>query len=252
MVPTAASVAAKATLKPAVPPTAVAPVDVTEALGVLARLGATAEMFAAAAVAGQDVGVVAEIASGQVEMGKWKEGGTVRVTVTGLAGEAAGTGAGTIEPGARGALVRVPVGTGAGPWRANVTVSGKDGTLEESIDVRTPTGRWLGDPLVFRGASNARATLRPVADFLFHRTERMHVEIPILSSIDRRVARLLDRRGQPVPVDATVTERDDAGRPILVADLNLAPLSAGDYVLEITAGQGDDTQRRYVGMRVVR
>jgi VWFA-related protein len=252
VVPTAASVAARAAVKPAVPPTSVAPAEVTEALGVLSRLGATTSLFAAGTVAGQDLAVVAEIASGQVEMGKWAEGGTVRVTVTGPAGEPAGTGAGTIEPGARGALVHVPVSAGAGPWRANLTVSGKDGTVEESVDLRTPTGRWLGDPLVFRGASSARAVLRPVADFLFHRTERVHIEIPILSPIERRVARLLDRRGQPVPVDATVTERDEAGRPTLVADLNLAPLSAGDYVLEITAGQGDDTQRRFVGMRVVR
>jgi hypothetical protein len=113
-------------------------------------------------------------------------------------------------------------------------------------------GVLLADPIVYRGATGARATLQPVADFLFHRTERVHVEFATHKPIEQRSARLLDRRGQPLPLDATLTERDDAGRTTLVADLNLAPLSPGDYVLEVVVASGADTQRRQIGMRVVR
>jgi hypothetical protein len=39
---------------------------------------------------------------------------------------------------------------------------------------------------------------------------------------------------------------------VLAADLNLAPLSPADYVLELTATAGGTTDTRYVAIRVVR
>jgi hypothetical protein len=187
-----------------------------------------------------------------VELGKWAAGAAVKVVVTGLAGEPVGTAEGRIDSGSRGALVRVPVGAVAGPWRVGVTVTGSGGTLDDRLDVRPSTGKLLGDPLVYRAAAGPRAVLRPVADFLFHRTERVHVEFPTVKALDRRAARVLDQRGQPLPVEATLTERDDAGQTTLVADLNLAQLSAGDYVLDVSVGGGADTQRRQVALHVVR
>ena len=204
------------------------------------------------AVSGTDLLVVAEIARGQVEMGTWSDGATVKVTVVGGAGENAVSAAGRLEPGARGALVRVPIGAVAGPWRVGVTVTGSAGTLDERFDVRPSTGKLLADPVIYRGAGVARNALRPVADFLFHRTERVHVEVPVLEALDQRTARVLDPRGQPLPLEATLTERDDAGQPMLVADLNLAPLSPGDYVLEVAVASGAESQRRQIGIRVVR
>jgi hypothetical protein len=74
----------------------------------------------------------------------------------------------------------------------------------------------------------------------------------VLKPLDQRTARVLDRRGQPLPVAATLTERDDAGQAMLVADVSLAQLSPGDYVLEVSAGSGAETQKRFVAVRVVR
>jgi hypothetical protein len=48
-----------------------------------------------------------------------------------------------------------------------------------------------------------------------------------------------------------VTERDVAGRKMLAADLNLAPLAAGDYVIEITAGRGGTLTTRLLAFRVL-
>jgi VWFA-related protein len=246
----AASIARAAAAAPA----SAAPVaaDVTSALGTLSRLEGNAGLFAYGAVSGTDLIVVAEIASGQVEMGKWSDGATVKVVVAGPAGENAGTATGRLDAGARGALVRVPIGAVAGPWRVGVTMTGSAGTLDERFDVPPSAGQLLADPIVYRGAPGARAVLRPVADFLFHRTERVHVECPALKPIEQRTARVLDQRGKPLPLDVTLTERDDAGRTILVADLNLAPLSPGDYVLEVAVASGAENQRRQVGIRVVR
>jgi hypothetical protein len=52
--------------------------------------------------------------------------------------------------------------------------------------------------------------------------------------------------------EVTLTERDDNGRTLIVADLNLAPLGPGDYVLELSVGSGADNERRQVAFRLVR
>ena len=94
--------------------------------------------------------------------------------------------------------------------------------------------------------------LVPVADFYFRRTETFRIEWPLLQPIDRRQARLLDTRGQSLSVTVALTERDDRGQKLIAADLALAPLGAGDYVLHLTAGAGTQTEERYVAIRVVR
>src|SRR6185295_4703509 len=211
--------------------------DVKKGLAMLARLETSADLLTYGTASGSELIVVTEIASGQ-SVGKWTAGGTVKVTAAGPAGENAGSATGQIEAGARAALVRVPIGAVAGPWRIGVTVTGADGTLDDRFDIPPPSAKVLGDPIVYRGATAARSALRPVAEFLFRRTDRVHVEFPALKTLDQRTARVLDRRGTAIPLEVTLTERDDAGKTTLVADLSLAPLGAGDYVIEVTAGSG--------------
>jgi len=51
--------------------------------------------------------------------------------------------------------------------------------------------------------------------------------------------RVLTREGQPLPLQVTTTERTDdkSGARYLVAEVTLAPLAQGDFVLELTAGK---------------
>jgi hypothetical protein len=86
----------------------------------------------------------------------------------------------------------------------------------------------------------------------FRRTERVAVEWPLSGAIDRREARLLGRDGRPLLVDVTLNERSSSGVAVLAADLNLAPLTAGDYVIEVTAGAGASAETKLVAIRVVR
>jgi hypothetical protein len=61
------------------------------------------------------------------------------------------------------------------------------------------------------------------------------------------VARLLDRRGQPLPIPLSV--RDNGGEPHrLIVELSLAPLARGDYLVELSAASGGD--RRLVALRI--
>jgi hypothetical protein len=60
-------------------------------------------------------------------------------------------------------------------------------------------------------------------------------------------ARLLDRFGRPLttlPVTAT-------GESCQLT-LNLGSLGAGDFVIELSAGAGDDSAQQFVAFRVVR
>jgi hypothetical protein len=77
----------------------------------------------------------------------------------------------------------------------------------------------------------------------------MHVEWPVRAPVDQRVARVLDRRGQPLALNVALTQPDPT---TLAADLLLAPLAEGDYLIELTAGANGKTEQHLVAFRVVR
>jgi hypothetical protein len=66
-------------------------------------------------------------------------------------------------------------------------------------------------------------------------------------------ARLLGRDGQALNVGIAIGERTDAASAerFVVADLLLAPLAQGDYVLEVTLAHGDKKESATYGFRVI-
>ena len=228
-----------------------APSGLTEAMGALSRLRTSAELFLAATVDSAGISVVAELAGSVAATGTWLDGSSIAVTALSSSG-AMTEGKGRIEPGARGALVRVPTPSGAGPYRIDVRVTSGRQELTERMDVasRGPSDALLGAPLMYRATPAASSPLRPVADMQYRRTERAHIEWLIVTPIDQRTARLLAKDGNPLPVPVTLTERDSSGRSVLAADLNLAPLAVGDYVIEVTAGAGIRSEKAFVALRI--
>jgi hypothetical protein len=93
----------------------------------------------------------------------------------------------------------------------------------------------------------------PAADYRFSRTERLRLEFPATGDARPGSGRVLDRSGQPLQVPVMVTERkDDAtGMRWIVADVTLAPLSVGDYAVEVSIA-GATEQRVITGIRVAR
>jgi hypothetical protein len=57
-------------------------------------------------------------------------------------------------------------------------------------------------------------------------------------------------RAAPLPVPVQVTEQSDG--KMLVADLALAPLAAGDYVIEVAATRGAAIWTSWYAFRVLR
>jgi VWFA-related protein len=87
----------------------------------------------------------------------------------------------------------------------------------------------------------------PTADARFRRTERLIVETPA-SSEDAVTARVLDRNGKELTLLVkSTTRQDEAGARWRRVEVTLAPLAAGDYLVETTAG----SDRALVAFRLV-
>lgn len=250
--PTAAEMAALNAPKSVIAP-AVAAIDAAnaEALGVLSRIRGSAELYGwGVQTKPGEVTLVAEVAGQLAEAGKWLAGADVQAIVTTGAGDMAGIGRGKLDAGVRGVAVRVPV-TGNGPWHAQLRLKNGADLVETSAEVR-PLARpgaspLVGDPIVFRLDPGGVQPARPVADFLFRRTERVHVEWTTRGQIDSRQARLLDRAGHALPIAVSLAEKPGA---ILAADLVLSPLGPGDYLIELTAAGPAGATRQLVAIRV--
>jgi len=174
----------------------------------------------------------------------------VQIALTAASGESKSA-TGRIEPGARGTAIAVPVGTQAGPWEAAVRIRGEVEPAQfDSVTIARDSGRLLGPPLAFRAAAAAVAPFRPLAAFHFRRTERLRVEWPVRSPIDSHQARLLDRKAQPLQVPVALSTKDSGASTVLVADLNLAPLNIGEYLIEVTAKSGETIDRKVLAIRV--
>jgi VWFA-related protein len=237
----------------AAPAGAEPPKGLETALGEISRLRAGSDLFARGSIAGDQLSVAVEIGSARAAAAPWGNGADVQMTATLPDGTALPAAAGRIEAGTRGVLVSMPVG--GTPASVRIVVKGSAGgeSIEETADIsRAPAG-LVGDAVMYRGRPAATSPLRVVADLQYRRTERVHVEWAITgesANLDQRSARLLGRNGQPLAVPVTVTERDTDGRRVVAADLNLAPLSAGEYVIELTVGRGATTEQRLVAFRV--
>ncbi len=224
------------------------------AIAELGRIDEEAGLHVHAARRGDRIVAVVELASAQLELGRWADGASVDARLLGANGLEASTAHEKIPAGARAAAVilTVPGGTN-GPWSVSVRATGSGGELSDRIDVPSAAWKLLGDPLIFRAATLPNAPLRPVADFTFRRTERMHVEWPILVPLAGRQARLLDPRGQPIAIPVAIAESSDSASPLLTADVVLNALAPAEYVVEVTADAGGGrTELRFAPFKVVR
>lgn len=188
----------------------------------------------------------------------WRQGGEAAIMVTGDAGASL-------------ALARVAVAPGARIFTADLPLSDAEGLRECEVHVRLSAGRdappigqvarvalpgsdppLLGAPLLFRRGPTTGTAYLPAADRRFLRSERVRFEAPLADGAEDLAGRLLDRTGAPLDVPVTISDRRDANQRWLVADLTLAPLTNGDYVVELTAGAAPTTERVLVGIRVTR
>ena len=112
------------------------------------------------------------------------------------------------------------------------------------------TGR-TGTPRLLRRGPTTGLAFVPTVDTRFRRTERIRVELSLSVDMPTASARLLDRKGQPLAVPVISTVREDAGGRAAVAEAMLASLAPGDYLVELTLGDGGSRQVVMMAIRIV-
>lgn len=76
----------------------------------------------------------------------------------------------------------------------------------------------------------------PTAVPEFGRTERVRIEVPVAQGTTQVSADLLDRGGTPITVPVHASTRVDGAITWATADVSLASLAVGDYVIRISVG----------------
>ena len=229
--------------------TAPAPVTPSDAaLAELKRLRPGAVIHTRGTILGDQLVLTTELNAPEVEAGRWKAGADLQVVVSTATGDIVTTARGKLEPGARAAVVRVPLEKAPGPFVATVRMRGET-TVEDSAPVaRTTT--VFGAPLIFRLMTPTNA--RPAGSIYFRRTERIQVRWPLSAPLTEPAARVLGRDGVPLELVVTVGEREEEGVRFAVADLNLAALTAGEYILEVSGAAAGPRETAHLAFRVFR
>jgi hypothetical protein len=164
----------------------------------------------------------------------------------------------TIAPGQRSFTVTPPAGTTLAPGRyvvrLSLTATGSSVPLNTTVDVTVPDNDALiaQSGIASRRGPSTGLQYFPTADPRFTRTERLRLEIPRPSAAGTLSARLLGRDGSPLSLTIPLTEKSEPNQPrMVIADLALAPLAQGEYVIEVTAEQDGKKEIASYGFRLV-
>ena len=194
--------------------------------------------------------IASELDDATVRQPEWASGGTGTATLVRADGQRLADVPLKLEPGSRmieaSVDAEVPAATEI-MVRLRLTPAG--GGLPLSDTVRfTPSGP--GARLFRRGPTTGRQFVA-VGDPRFRRTEHARVALPIADASLAIDAALIDRTGTPlrIPVASRVETID--GAPWAVGEVALAPLSPGDYVLRVAAGQGAAAVTSLTPIRIV-
>jgi VWFA-related protein len=213
-------------------------------------------------IANSHVWVVAEIDARARREEEWRQGAEAEVTLS-QEGTTYGKAAGQIAAGAPGGalVLELPdLALWEGEYDLRVRVRPAAGGLPllemQRLRLAAPApsaSAGQAQPLMLRRGQFTGGSFVPTADPRFRRAESLRVELPLDARADAADARLLDRAGQPMRLPVTVGERvdEDTGTTWVVAELALAPLAAGDYVLELETRQGEHVSKVLRAFRIV-
>ena len=184
--------------------------------------------------------VVGEIGGVATIGDAWADGFDATATLTMPAGADVASGRATVARGGRTFRIALAPPAAIEPGELVLRVSARAGAA--SIPSRESARVTIAAPpeatgalFVRRGPATGNKEA-PTADVRFRRSEQLRVEIPAASG-DPPAARLLDRSGNPLNVPVAAARRDDPdGSQWVTAQLALAPLAPGDYVIEIATG----------------
>jgi len=233
---------------------------VTRALDAIAPGRGNLPVRIQASGARSSIRAVVELDAATVKLPEWISGGTLRLVIDPERGTTAATQTITtaIQPGQR----SIPIaGTNAplppGRYSVRAELTPKAGRLPIQVTTFATVPAESADlgtgALALRRGPSTGLAYAPTADPRFRRTERLRVEVPLIGDGHSGTARLLTRDGQPMLLVASFTTRvdDEQAQALGVAEVNLAPLAAGEYVLEVSIVKDGKTGLAAYGFRII-
>jgi len=217
--------------------------------------------------------VAAELDSAASRAPEWSGGGRATLTVTTAEGQVLFDEEAAVTPAAR-SFVKYLADSAitAGEYVVRVRVRGAAGSLAdltEPVRITVPPPARIADappgqPVLFRQGPYSGPAFQATTDARFRRAERLRVDATVASPGDgagipgdgasfqpRVSARLLDRKGLALAVPVTATVRADGFLRLASAELALAPLGPGDYLVEISVQRGPRTDKVLAAFRIV-
>ena len=197
------------------------------------------------------VWVEGELSSAREFEDLWKAGAVATIDLAPPDGATVGSARVTVAPGSRTfrAILTSAQPLAPGDYVIRVGARSPDSTAptRETIPITIPPSpRATGAIWMRRGLSTGNRETA-TADLRFRRSEQATVEIPTVAT-EAGTARLLDRTGKPLAVPVSASIRNDAdGSRWLTAQLALAPLAPGDYVIEMS----EASERILAAFRIV-
>ena len=170
----------------------------------------------------------------------WKGGAVATIELAPTTGPSVASARATIAAGARTfRLALTPTQPlGPGDYIVRISARSTDATLpmRDTLQVTVPPPPQTAGAIWLRRGQATGNREVPTADLRFRRNEQVKVEIPTLAA-EAGGARLLDRAGKALSVPVTTAIRSDSdGSRWATAQLSLAPLAVGDYVIELSEG----------------
>ena len=135
---------------------------------------------------------------------------------------------------------------------AKIALTRALGTIESDARAQGRTVRGAGEPVILHRGPSTGNQLQPAPGRVFPRSERIRLELEAAAGTPVWSGAILDRNGGKTVVPVAVSERTDAatGQRWLAADITLAPLGAGDYVIELSVTDASQVKKTLVAIRV--
>lgn len=155
-----------------------------------------------------------------------------------------------LVPGTRSALVDlglVPLLDRDFALRVRATPKGDGMSLTENASVAALTD---AAGLIWRRGPTTGMKFVLTADRRISRADRVRVDVPVAEGVSASAAALLDRAGKRIEVPVTPDTRADAGLHWASAELALAPLAPGEYVVKLTMAGVGEPREMFTAIRV--
>jgi VWFA-related protein len=193
----------------------------------------------------------AELDAVTARQGAWLGGGTVEVTIIAPDGTSLMTRTATLNAGERSLTVDVGEVAAQGELAVRTRISPQLEGASLTDTVRVSSVEPGGHPLLMRRGPTTGLNYRPTAAPLFQRTERLRVDLPVAPGAEPPKAEVLDRMGQPMAVPVRTVVREENGMTWASAEVTLAPLAPGDYLIRLAMSAGGKAYAVLTSFRMV-